>query len=323
MPEVWLGRPLQERRLPRATVINLARRMDRWAGVSHRLSELGLEFSRLDATDGVRDAVPEAVVAKWWTDGEVPWDDSFGRWYDSGMDALVGRDYCLVRLSAGERACALSHVRAWVSWLASRVNVAAEEDPIADALLVFEDDVVPPENFLEVSSAALKALVPEKPDILYLGWGHWSPWRRRVGEKVGQDGLYCITEAEYPCTTHAYVIWAAGAQKLLSMLPVDAPLDHWMARACSKHVVSSYCIVDVESTIGNRLPGDGSEGSEVWGGIVRQHRADEPDTGSVGIHPSEVLLQHQLLKVNPLMFEAMKHEFPKTLSDLQVVTFAD
>merc|ERR1712129_5167 len=150
-----------------------------------------------------------------------------------------------------------------------------------------------------------------------------SPWRRRVGGKVGQDGQYCIAEAEYPCTTHAYVIWAAGAQKLLSMLPVDAPLDHWMARACSRHVVSSYCIVEADSALGDRLPGDGSEGNEVWGGVARQHRDDEPDTGAVGIHQAEVLLQHRLQKENPMMFEAMKHEFPKMLWDLQVVTLPD
>lgn len=301
-------------RLPPAIVINLARRADRWAEVSRLLQRFGLAFQRWEATDGGSEDIPEAMVGKWWATGDVKWDERMERWYHEGIDVLVGDSSWMVRLSGGERGCAWSHVRGWVHLLSDRAAVSGGD---AMPMMVLEDDVVADAGSWGRIGSVLRAVQDEPPDILYLGWGHWSPWRRVVKRVGGRGTDACtIMEAEYPCTTHAYIIWPSGARKLLECLPVNAPLDHWMAQACSSRRVVSYCVVEGEHSGRAAMPGDGSEGSDPWGGLVRQHRADEPDTGGCGINPTEVMLQHMLSEQG---VQGLGVNFPVSLSDLRVL----
>merc|ERR1712224_657183 len=48
---------------------------------------------------------------------------------------------------------------------------------------------------------------------------------RRGGAKVSPG----LQEAEYLWTTVCYVLWPEGARKLLATLPVDEPIDNFMA----------------------------------------------------------------------------------------------
>eukprot|EP00929_Paragymnodinium_shiwhaense_P102629 TRINITY_DN65836_c0_g1_i1.p1 TRINITY_DN65836_c0_g1~~TRINITY_DN65836_c0_g1_i1.p1 ORF type:complete len:375 (+),score=61.61 TRINITY_DN65836_c0_g1_i1:289-1413(+) len=302
-----LGDPAQSTAadgLPEAVVINLARRSDRWTEVSARLSSLGVGFSRLEATDGKVDAIADGTVGKWWCHGSVPRGRPLDDHYmDADIDAVVGNDYCQVKLTPGERGCVSSHIRAWQQFL-------SQEPDESQPLLVFEDDVVPDENSIATIRSAVRVLRDEPPGVLYLGWGHWVDWKGFVTAVTDDAAVdaYRILQAEYPCTTHAYVIWPRAARLMLQRLPVDCPMDHFMAKACSDGTINSYCVLE-----GAEEPHEGP-----WGGVVRQHRQDNPDTESCGIHPAEVLLQHQLKQQNPDMFKMVAHQFPVPLENLRI-----
>lgn len=300
--------------LPPAIVINLACRSDRWKQVRELLQSLNIKFERLEATNGEMEEIPASLVSKWWAHGPVQWDGLFDQWYDDGVDVVVHNAFCMVKISAGERGCAWSHVRAWLDWL-GELNARPQKSCMP--LMVFEDDVVTNTNCLKVVRSALHAVHSKPPDLLYLGWGHWAGWRRVVATCRGVDGLdpHCIMEAEYPCTSHAYIIWPAGVQKLLECLPVDAPFDHWLARACSERKVVSYCIVEGEFSEAS-MAGDGSPGSDPWGGVIRQHRQDKPDTQGIGVHPAEMMLYHMMQKQAPPAFQV---ELPVDPSRLRVL----
>jgi len=62
---------------------------------------------------------------------------------------------------------------------------------------------------------------PEDAQCLYLGYSQAADWKREVSADV--------VESIYVWTTVAYIIWPAGARLLLNQLPVNQPVDNWMA----------------------------------------------------------------------------------------------
>ncbi|CAE7341614.1 CERCAM [Symbiodinium sp. CCMP2456] len=145
---------------------------------------------------------------------EVPQHDVAQSWStdrNSRYDGRAGyREGFTLRMSPGERGCAMSHVRAWR-------RTAAGNRPV----LILEDDAVPAKQFWKRLKRVVLAAAEQSADALYLGHIQGAPWRQRLA-----PGLY---EAEYLWTTVAYVLWPQGAQKLLSVLPVDQPVDNFMA----------------------------------------------------------------------------------------------
>ncbi|CAK9074213.1 unnamed protein product [Durusdinium trenchii] len=125
-----------------------------------------------------------------------------------------------LEMSAGERGCALSHIRAWRRCVDKR-----------QPLLVIEDDAVPTKDFTEVLKQALTSL-PRDADVLYLGYSQAAEWRRQSSH---------LAEAEYVWTTVAYMVWPEGARKLLSKLPVNQPVDNFMATLCADGDIKAYC----------------------------------------------------------------------------------
>lgn len=130
-------------------------------------------------------------------------------------------------LSPGERGCASSHIRAWTHCLE-----LAQEAGYDRPLLVLEDDAAPTPEFRAVLRRALDA-VPADAHVLYLGYSQAADWRREVSPDV--------VEAEYVWTTVAYVIWPSGARYLLGSLPVDQPVDNWMAGHNASGGLKAYC----------------------------------------------------------------------------------
>lgn len=98
---------------------------------------------------------------------------------------------------------------------------------------LLEDDASPVANFTEVLEKALKVL-PEDAHLLYLGYSQAADWRRELSPE--------LVESEYVWTTVAYIVWPAGARILLSRLPVDQPVDNWMAAACAGGAIKAYCV---------------------------------------------------------------------------------
>lgn len=207
--------------LPPALVVNLPRRNDRWEEVKHRLSKFkGLRFERVDAVDGVAGTeIPQEVVAdSWCTDRN--WKYVVRR-FEGGKDC--GYTQKELRLTGGERGCAASHVALWR-------RCAAEVGPC----MVLEDDAKPTNKFVALLKQAMADLRTEKPDLLYLGYTQAAPWRRKVSSVVH--------EAEYLWTTVGYIIWPSGAQKLMSALPVDQPVDNFMAHLMAAGTLRGFAV---------------------------------------------------------------------------------
>eukprot|EP00439_Symbiodinium_sp_Y106_P024232 s2456_g2.t4 len=207
--------------LPRAVVVNLHRRADRWREVRQRLDGIeGLKFDRMQAVDGQKEEIHTREVTKTWSTAKN-WH-YVTRAFEGGAECgYTVKELCL---SEGERGCAASHVKAWRACAASR-----------KPLMVFEDDAKPHPKFKTVLCQAMRDLHGQEPDILYLGYSKAAPWRRKVSAVVW--------EAEYLWTTVAYVLWPTGASALLGSLPVNQPVDNFIAEHVAGNKLRAFATV--------------------------------------------------------------------------------
>jgi len=207
-------------------VISLERRPDRMEGCTARLTQYcpWLQHKYFRASDGRKDVIGEDhVTARWHTGKNVAYQKirAIRKGWDD-LDTYVVRE---LDHSAGERGCSESHIRAWQHCL----ETCSSDQP----LLVLEDDAAPTSDFTEVLGRALPVL-PKDAHVLYLGYSQAADWKREISPD--------LVEAEYVWTTVAYMIWPAGARILLSRLPIDQPVDNWMATACAEGALNSYCV---------------------------------------------------------------------------------
>jgi len=208
-------------------VVNLERRPDRMDGCAKRLNLNcpGLQFTRFKATDGRATPISSSEVgSSWHTARNVVYQRI--RAVRKGWNDLHTYQERTLELSPGERGCSSSHVRAWRHCLEA---AGGTNRP----LLVLEDDAAPTPEFAVTLHRALVAL-PSDAHLLYLGYSQAADWRREVSPE--------LVEAEYVWTTVGYIIWPAGARLLLSRLPVDEPVDNWMAGHNAKGGVKAYCV---------------------------------------------------------------------------------
>eukprot|EP00406_Dinophysis_acuminata_P046108 CAMPEP_0179308380 /NCGR_PEP_ID=MMETSP0797-20121207/51118_1 /TAXON_ID=47934 /ORGANISM="Dinophysis acuminata, Strain DAEP01" /LENGTH=366 /DNA_ID=CAMNT_0021018075 /DNA_START=73 /DNA_END=1173 /DNA_ORIENTATION=+ len=208
-------------------VISLDRRKDRMEGCAARLNAHcpGLQFSCFSATDGRQTQIPTSeVVHSWHTARNVVYQKIRAvrkNWND--LDTYQERT---LTLSGGERGCASSHIRAWRHCL----ELAGDTER---PLLVLEDDAAPTADFTVTLARALRAL-PSDAHLLYLGYSQAADWRREVSPE--------LVESEYVWTTVGYVVWPAGARLLLNKLPINEPVDNWLAGLCAGRDVKAYCV---------------------------------------------------------------------------------
>jgi len=207
-------------------VINLDRRPDRMEEWRDRFKNLlpDLRFQRLRAVDGkVTSIGTDLVTESWDTTANavfVKKRAAMSGWKDL-QTGYVGRK---LLLTPGERGCAASHIQAWSYYLESN-----EQSP----LLVIEDDASPSADFAERLFRVFSKL-PRDADILYLGYSQAAEWLREVSSD--------LVEAEYVWTTVGYIIWPHTARMLLSKLPVDQPLDNWLALMAAHGQLKAYCV---------------------------------------------------------------------------------
>ncbi|CAK9042588.1 unnamed protein product [Durusdinium trenchii] len=209
------------RRLPKAWVINLQRRKDRWSEVECCLKRIpGLEFERFEAIDGTSQRIDGSEVAEVWSTA-ANWK-YVTRIFEGGESC--GYQVQELRLSPGERGCGASHLHLWRRCAASHVPS-----------LILEDDAQLKRTFAGALSQALAELRSCRPQVLYLGYTQAAPWRRRIGPSV--------REAEYLWTTVAYVLWPSGARRLLEELPVDQPVDNFMSQLMARKKLRGFATV--------------------------------------------------------------------------------
>mmetsp|Transcript_50399 Transcript_50399/g.109446 ORF Transcript_50399/g.109446 Transcript_50399/m.109446 type:complete len:308 (-) Transcript_50399:284-1207(-) len=207
----------------RTIVINLKRRPDRMAECAAILKArcVALTATRFEATDGRVDVIPTSEVGTSWNTAR---NTVYQRirsirkgWND--LDTYAERT---LEMSGGERGCAYSHVRAWR-------HCVEHGRPI----LVLEDDAQPTPDFTPVLKRALQS-VPEDTHVLYLGYSKAADWRSEISPE--------LVESEYVWTTVAYIVWPAGARLLLSRLPVDQPVDNFMACLSADRQLKALCV---------------------------------------------------------------------------------
>jgi len=249
---------------------------------------LNVEFFR--ATDGKADVIPEEEVAKTWN---TKCNSLYGA-YEEVMDkegkvlhtaaefADPGVDY---EFSPGERGCAHSHHRMWQ-------RVAELDGP----LLILEDDVqiefdrsgggrMNGEAFRERLELGMKEATARSADVLYLGWSGFRDgnFKHNTGARGKKSSI--VRRAEYVWTTVAYVLWPAGAKKLLERArPMDQPVDNFMGWESREGRLSSWVLLDA------------GDADDTWaGGIVTQldfigdSDIKKSDGGDQGDDPTEYL----------------------------------
>lgn len=199
-----------------AFVINLAKRPDRWQRMQERLERVPFlqNFERIAALDGSN--IDTSMVTTSWSTASN-WQYIGRRSKDCGY--TVHRQ----NLTNGERGCSASHINVWR-------RCADGYGPT----VVLEDDAVLKPDFTSRVRNALTDLGDEQPDILYLSYIQGAPWRRTVSADV--------REAEYLWTTTGYVLWPSGARKLLAALPVNQPVDNFMATLMSKRKLRGFAV---------------------------------------------------------------------------------
>lgn len=199
-------------------VINLNSRPDRWKRISKSLSARlpFLESQRLEAVDGRKAPPPEKDVTLRWSTAYIA---SFCDWYRVKT----------LKMSPGERGCCASHVRCW--------RRCAR---LGKPLVVLEDDAVVLPRFAEVLAQATRELQELKgssaaADVLWL-----SSKDRGRARRLSPGST--LMRPEFLWTTVGYVVYPAGARKLLRACPVDAPVDNFVARLVREEQLTGYSV---------------------------------------------------------------------------------
>lgn len=193
-----------------AVVINLARRPDRWQKAQRSLAKSApwLQVERLDAVDGKAAPPPKKEVTEKWSTARLA---ELFPWYKSAT----------IPMSAGERGCCGSHIAAWK-------RAAMQRRP----LLVIEDDAVALASFTSSLSIAV-AEAPRDTGLIFL-----TSKDRGTTKPAGE----VLMVPDFVWTTVGYLIWPKAAQKLLTMLPLDMPVDNFMAWHIKQKVIKTYSV---------------------------------------------------------------------------------
>lgn len=194
----------------KAVVINLKDRQDRWEGVQKSAIKHApwLKMNRLDAVNGRENPPPTKDVCKKYSTLRLA---KMFHWYRPKT----------VEMSGGELGCCASHLKAWR-------KCAASNQP----LIVLEDDAVILPCFTETLDKALKE-APKDIGALWLTSKDRGT-RKRVGE--------VLMEPSYLWTTVGYVIWPAAAKAFIKLLPMDMPVDNFMAWHIKEKNVNGFSV---------------------------------------------------------------------------------
>jgi len=196
----------------RASVINLDARTDRWERLqkSVRKQARWLPLDRLSAVNGKKAPPSLKEVTRTWSTARLA---QLFHWYKS----------MTITMSPGERGCCASHVKAW--------RLAAKGK---GPLLVLEDDAVALSSF-ESSVAQAIAEAPRGTGMVWLS-------SKDRGYPKPLEGKKVLMKPHYVWTTVGYLIWPAAARQLLRMLPMDMPVDNFLAWHIREGKILAYSV---------------------------------------------------------------------------------
>ena len=207
------------RRRPRATYVNLDASADRRAAMRRLGLVHGVALERFAARTPA-DVDAADVATHWGKDAALLNEFYDDQTRDDQKKASLLRE----RLNAGkpaelsptERACAASHVALW-----RRCRDGGAP------LVVLEDDVVFCDGFAERLRATLER-TPMDADLALLGYFFRE---EKAMLDVPLQTLEAFLVPKYFWGLHAYWLSPGGAAKLLRRLPVDCPVDVFVARS--------------------------------------------------------------------------------------------
>lgn len=194
----------------RGVAINLKTRPDRWAKVSKSIANQApwLDLERMDAVDGRVAPPPAKEVTLTWCTGHLA---ELFHWYKK----------VTVTMSPGERGCCGSHIKAW--------RIAAKS---SKPLLVLEDDAVGLPAFSSTLAEAVKE-APTDTGMIFL-----SSKDRGYPKLAGK----VLMTPSFVWTTVGYLIYPAAAKKLLTMLPLNMPVDNFLAWHIKEGVIKAFSV---------------------------------------------------------------------------------
>jgi len=193
-----------------AVAINLENRPDRLLKVSKSVAKQApwLNMTQLVAVDGKLAPPSVKEVTRKWSTGRLA---ELFHWYKD----------VTVPMSPGERGCCGSHIKAW--------RLAAKS---TKPLLVLEDDAVA----LPAFTSSLEQAVREAPrgtGMVFLS-SKDRGWTKPAGK--------VLMKPSFVWTTVGYLIWPAAARQLLNMLPVDMPVDNFLAWHIREGTIQAYSL---------------------------------------------------------------------------------
>ena len=198
------------------TVINLKQRADRWRRISKRLAARlpWLPVHRLEAVDGRLHPPPASDVALRWSTAHIA---SFCDWYSVRT----------LKMSPGERGCCASDVRFWRRCVRTR-----------SPTIVLEDDAVVLPRFADVLAQATRDLAEGTETPAHVIWLCAKDRGRAKRVRPGS----VLMRPDFLWTTVGYVVTPAGARILLKSLPVDEPVDNFIARLVRDGTLCGYSV---------------------------------------------------------------------------------
>eukprot|EP00403_Amphidinium_massartii_P013473 CAMPEP_0178422594 /NCGR_PEP_ID=MMETSP0689_2-20121128/27255_1 /TAXON_ID=160604 /ORGANISM="Amphidinium massartii, Strain CS-259" /LENGTH=260 /DNA_ID=CAMNT_0020044165 /DNA_START=110 /DNA_END=892 /DNA_ORIENTATION=- len=193
-----------------AVAINLKSRPDRWHGLQRSVAKNApwLQLKRLDAVNGKEEPPADGDVARKWSTERLA---GLFHWYRTKT----------IPMSPGERGCCASHLKAWK-------RCAASGKP----LLVLEDDAV----VLPCFTKTLEQALQEAPSDIGALWltSKDRGTRKRVGKVIMQPS--------YLWTTVGYILWPRAARAFLRLLPMDMPVDNFMAWHVKEGLIKAFSV---------------------------------------------------------------------------------
>jgi GR25 family glycosyltransferase involved in LPS biosynthesis len=195
----------------RAWIINLDHRPDRFENVRRQAELNGIAIERHPACNPSKgDVVPVTDVAPQW---------------DTTLNARFDHTYkphAILNMSLGERGCAMSHLQLWRKMVAQSLPMA----------MIFEDDIILAPNFTRRLDQYIAAL-PADWDIFYLEYANGYPATKVVANPPMYKGVYVWH-------TGAYVMSLKGAMTCIQNLPIDGPVDNFLARLIHSRRLVAY-----------------------------------------------------------------------------------
>jgi GR25 family glycosyltransferase involved in LPS biosynthesis len=199
-------------------VINLDRTPERFEKTNEQLCRSGIKCVRFSAVDGylvkLSDQSSGEKIKKYFREKRpVLYRVTYGGKYKSAEFDLFVK---YRRFSAGEIGVTYSHRAIWVDIVKNNRQNA----------VIFEDDVILSENFKKDLEELIRN-IPEDADVTFIGVGKRADKRlsypnideifRNFDHVPGNDVVAKIQPTNFLYGTHAYIVSAKGAEKLLKL----------------------------------------------------------------------------------------------------------